>query len=222
LKFNTGRTLNDHRLTTIFTCQPGDGQAKYMKDGPMSDTLIQHTEYRHCHFGGAVYLAVEGVLWLLSASLGSAGLIPAAILVLIIGGMFIHPIALGCSRLLRMNTPHESNRLSVLNTLLALTIPLGLPLIFMATSAGREVLFFPAFTVLVGAHWLPFNYLYSMKSFFALAGILVLVGILFGFVFTQSFAICGFITGSVHIFFAVFHFFIVRHEHIDGQPGQTS
>ena len=47
----------------------------------------QHAEYRRCHKGGAVYLVVEGVLWLLSAALGAAGKVPAAMLVLLVGGL---------------------------------------------------------------------------------------------------------------------------------------
>jgi hypothetical protein len=178
----------------------------------MTDLRDQHTEYRHCHLGGAVYLSVEGILWLLSAALGAAGQIPIAMLILLIGGMFIHPIAMGCSRLLRLPSPDRSNRLPILNTWLALTIPLGLPLIFMTTSVGHPNIFFPAFAVLVGAHWLPFAYIYSMNSFLVIAGILVLVGTLFGFIFIQSFSASGFVAGGVLLLFAAIHYFMVRRE----------
>jgi len=178
----------------------------------MVDFSNAHYAYRHSHKGGVVYLAVEGFLWILSATLGAMGQIPAAMLALVIGGMFIHPLATACSRLFRMPRPDNANRLAVLNTWLALTIPLGLPLIFMATSSGRTNMFFPAFSVLVGAHWLPFTYVYSMKSFAFLGGILVSAGILFGFVFTQSFAACGFVTGGVLLVFALIHIVIVGRE----------
>lgn len=182
----------------------------------MSESTNQHLEFRSCHYGGAVYLGVEGFLWVLSATLGAAGQIPVAMLVLLIGGMFIYPIATVVSRFLKMPKPEDSNQLAILSTWIALTIPLGLPLIFMATSAGRENLFFPAFTVLVGAHWLPFAYVYSMKSFAALAVILVLAGILFGFIFTQLFAVCGFVTGGILFFFAILHYAITRRERLQG------
>jgi len=178
----------------------------------MTNFNNQHTEYRLCHLGGAVYLAVEGLLWLISALLGATGQIPASMLILLIGGMFIHPVATACSSCLKMQKPSSSNRLSVLVTWTALTIPMGLPLILMATSAGRENLFFPAFTVLVGAHWLPFSYVYSMKSFIVLAAIMVLTGTLFGFVFTQFYAVCGFAAGGFLLFFAVIHYFLINRE----------
>ena len=178
----------------------------------MTNLNDQHTQYRHCHRGGAVYLAIEGILWLASASLGAAGQIPAAMLLLLIGGMFIHPTAIAFSKLLKLPATDESNRLPILNTWIALTIPLGLPLIFMATAGGHENLFYPAFAVLVGAHWLPFAYIYSMKSFVVIAGMLVLSGVLFGFVFTGSFAACGFVAGAIHLLFAALHFSMVHRE----------
>ena len=183
-----------------------------MNEGLIAESYDQHRDYRRSHRGGSVYLAVEGVLWLFSSTLGAVGRIPISMLVLIIGGMFIHPIAVMCSRFLKLPSPAPSNRLSILNTWVALIIPLGIPLIFFATSAGRVNLFFPAFAVLVGAHWLPFTYIYSMRSFITIAGILVLVGILFGFVFTQSFSACGFVTGGVLLLFAAIHTFIVHRE----------
>lgn len=184
----------------------------YKKDGVLTNVSNQHLEFRRCHRGGAVYLAVEGLLWLLAATFGASGQVPVAMLILLIGGIFIYPIATACSRLFKMPRPGTSNRLPILSTWIALTIPLGLPLVFMATSAGREKLFFPAFTVLVGAHWLPFAFVYSMKSFVALAVVLVLVGIVFAFVLQQSFALCAFVAGGVLLLFAVIHFVVVRNE----------
>ncbi len=178
----------------------------------MSELTNQHTEYRRCHLGGAIYLAIEGCLWLLAAIFGTLGQVPAAMITLLMGGMLIHPMALGLSRIFKLSSPQESNRLPILNTWIALTIPLGLPLVFMAISSGHQNLFFPAFTVLVGAHWLPFAYIYSMKSFLALAGILVSGGILFGFIVINSFMACAFFTGGIHLLFALLHYFLVRLE----------
>lgn len=181
-------------------------------DNSIAVSYDQHGDCRRCHLGGAVYLMVEGILWCLSATFGAVGLIPVAMLLLLIGGMFIHPIATICSKLFKLPSPNKSNRLPVLITWVALTIPLGLPLLFMAVADGRTNLFFPAFATLVGAHWLPFAYVYSMKSFIVIAGLMVLTGSLFGFVFTQSFSTCGFIVGGLLLLFAIIHYVIVRRE----------
>ena len=123
----------------------------------MTESYDQHSDYRHCSRGGAVYLVVESFLWLLSATLGAFGQIPFAILLLIIGGMLIHPVSLVATRMVGLPQMSETNRLPILTTWLALVIPMGLPLVFMAVAGGQTNLFYPAFSVLIGAHWLPFT-----------------------------------------------------------------
>jgi hypothetical protein len=178
----------------------------------MTTPCDQHSEYRQCSRGASVYLIVESVLWLSSATLGAFDQIPGAMLLLIIGGMFIHPISLLASRLVGLPQLAETNRLPILNTWLALMIPLGLPLVFMAVAGNRTNLFYPAFAVLIGAHWLPFTYIYAMKSFAVLAGVFVLVGVVFGFILTKSFSACGFAVGGILLLFAVLNFVLVRRE----------
>ena len=178
----------------------------------MTESYDQHSEYRHCSRGGAVYLAVEGLLWMLSAALGAFGQISFAILFLIIGGMLIHPVALLVTRGLGLPKIVEANRLPILNTWLALMIPLGIPLVFMAVAGGRTNLFYPAFSILIGAHWLPFTYVYAMKSFAVFAGVFVLIGVFFGFMLTASFSACGFVVGGVLLAFAVINSLLVRRE----------
>ena len=178
----------------------------------MATPYDQHSEYRQCNRGASVYLTVESVLWLASATLGALDQIPFAILLLIIGGMLIHPVSLIASRLVGLPQPAGTNRLPILNTWLALMIPLGLPLVFMAVAGNRTNLFYPAFAVLIGAHWLPFIYIYAMKSFAVLAGVFVLIGVIFGFILNGSFSVCGFVVGGVLLLFAVLNFLLVRRE----------
>jgi hypothetical protein len=178
----------------------------------MNQTLNYHTDYRIASRGGAVYLFVEAVIWLLSAAFGALGNTPVAIILLIFGGMFIHPIALGVSHLLRLPKLNEKNDLPILNTWLALMIPLSLPLIFMAVAGGRTHLFYPAFAVIIGIHWLPFTYVYRMKSFTVFAGVFVATGILFGFIVSQPFAVPGFVVGAELLVFAALNSLLVRHE----------
>ena len=178
----------------------------------MTDSINHHLSYRYCNRGGAIYLLVEGFLWIVSASLGKLSQIPAAIMVLLVGGMLIHPISLLLSRLFKLPELPKNNPLPVLNTWLALMIPLAIPLVILATLDGRTNLFYPALSILIGAHWLPFTYLYKMKSFIVFAAIFVVIGIYFGFVYTSSFYICGFVVGLVHLIFAVTNFLLTRNE----------
>ncbi len=179
----------------------------------------RHSDYRYCHRGASVYLVVEGVLWLLSATLGALGRVPFAILLLIIGGMLIHPLSVAVSRMIGLPQLSETNDLPILNTWLALMIPLGLPLVFMAVAGGRTNLFYPAFSVLIGAHWLPFTYVYKMKSFAVFSGIFVGIGVLFGFVLVGRFSTCGFVVGGILLIFAVINSLLVRNEFQVTEPG---
>ena len=178
----------------------------------MNQAVDRHAAYRIANRGGAVYLFVEAVLWLLSATFGALGAMPAAIITLLFGGMFIHPIALGVSRLLKLPQLDAGNDLPMLNTWLALMIPLSLPLLFMAVAGGRTHLFYPAFAVIIGVHWLPFTYVYRMKSFALFAGVFVATGIVFGFVVTRFFALPGFIVGIELVVFGVLNLVLVRRE----------
>ncbi len=178
----------------------------------MNQTLDAHTAYRIAGRGGAVYLMVEAVLWLLSAMFGLLGQVPLAIVILMIGGMFIHPIALGVSRLLKLPKLDDGNDLPILNTWLALMIPLSLPLVFMAVAGGRTHLFYPAFAVIIGIHWLPFTYVYRMRSFAVFAGVFVATGIVFAFILPQPFAVSGFVVGGELLIFAIVNHLLVRRE----------
>jgi len=144
-----------------------------------------------------------------------------AMLILLAGGMFIHPVSMGVSRLLGLPPVDDSGGLPLLNTWLALMIPLCIPLVFMAVAGGRSHLFYPAFAVIIGAHWLPFTYLYRMNTFAVFAGVFVATGILFGFVFTGSFALPGFVVGIELVVFSVLNFVLVRRELVDMAGGDS-
>ena len=171
----------------------------------MHATPDQHTEYRNCFRGGSAYLTVEAILWLIAATVGAIDQKPAAMGIILFGGMLIHPMTLVMSRILKLPKLPEDNPLPTLNTLCALTIPLGLPLIFLVIQNHNHNLFFPAFAILIGAHWLPFIYIYRMKSFAVMAGLFIAVGIVFGFIYTESFSAAGFLSGGILLLFAILH-----------------
>ncbi len=62
--------------------------------------------------------------------------------------------------------------------------------------------FYPAFMIALGAHYLPFTFLYGMPMFAALCGVLVSAGALLGTTGAGDFATGGWITGSVLLLFA--------------------
>jgi hypothetical protein len=73
-------------------------------------------------------------------------------------------------------------------------------------------LFFPALTVIVGIHYLPFIYAYKMKTYWILAAILVVGGSWFGFMMPDNFHYCAYFTGSVLLLFAIINFYLIKKE----------
>jgi hypothetical protein len=72
--------------------------------------------------------------------------------------------------------------------------------------------FFPAFAVLVGAHYLPFIWAYKMPTFGILAGLIISVGILCAMKFSDSFPIAAYMTGTMMILFAIIHYIMINKE----------
>lgn len=159
-------------------------------------------EVRTVYLGAFSGLIVTSIIWLLSAAAGawrSAGL---AIWVLILGGTFIFPLS---QLLLKvMGKPAilgKENPFGQLAMLIAFTIPATYPLIAGATIHNTNW-FYPAFLVVVGAHYLPFIFLYGMWQFAILAGLLVGLGTVFGMYFPDNFTIGGWVGAAVYLAFA--------------------
>ena len=88
-----------------------------------------------------------------------------------------------------------------LATQIAFTVPLGL-LVALAVTGYRLEWFFPAAMVIVGAHYLPFVFLYGMRLYAALAGILALGGVSLALWGPGQFSLGAWITGLVLLTFA--------------------
>jgi len=130
------------------------------------------------HYAGAFYgQLVSGILWLVSAALGTWVTPRAAIATVVIGGMFIFPAT---TLLLRLTGPRPplsaDNSLATLGLHVALVLPLSMLVLYPIT-LFRLTLFYPALMILVGAHYLPFVFLYGMRMFWALAALLVAGGV---------------------------------------------
>jgi len=132
-------------------------------------------------------------------------------LIIIVGGTFFYPLGQLVQLLLKRPKISKENPLNALFTQISLIIPFSLPLIFMI---GKENvnLFFPALTIIVGAHFLPFVYAYKMNSYWILASLLVIVGVLFGFIISESFSYCAYFTGSILLLFAFINRQLVKKE----------
>ena len=169
-------------------------------------------EVRYVFRGGLMGQLVSGLLWLASATAASYGTPRSAMLLLVIGGFFIFPLTMVGLRLLGgpWRLPPE-NPLNALGMQAAFVLPLTLPLVAAAT-AHRLEWFYPAFMIALGAHYLPFVFLYGMRMFGALSVTLVGLGLALGRATELAFATPAWLTGGLLIGFAFLGHALVTRE----------
>ena len=159
-------------------------------------------EVRTVYLGAFSGMIVTSIIWALAAAAGTWSTKGLAILILVIGGSFIFPLS---SLLLKiMGGPaalSKENPFGQLATQVAFTIPLAYPVIWAAAQENINWVF-PAFLVIVGAHYLPFIFLYGMWQFGIIAGLLVALGTGIGWYFPESFALGGWVGAAVYLLFA--------------------
>ena len=159
-------------------------------------------DVRTTFLGGFAGQLVSAVIWFLSAGLATWYSQNTGIAVLVFGGVFIFPLTQLLLRLMghRASLPkgHAMNGLAMQ---VAFTLPLTLPLVGAAT-LYRPEWFFPAFMIALGAHYLPFIFLYGMWQFGVLAAVLFSGGLLLGLYGPPVFALGGWLTAVVLLAFA--------------------
>jgi hypothetical protein len=94
---------------------------------------------------------------------------------------------------------------------IAFTLPLSM-LLLVPVTEFRLNLFYPAFMILVGAHYLPFAFLYGMRMFIPLSAILVCGGVAIDYYIPGSFSVGGWIGGLMLFVFAWIGRAAVQHE----------
>jgi hypothetical protein len=159
-------------------------------------------EVRVVYLGAFSGLIVTSVIWFISAALGTWMSKGLAVWTLVLSGTFIFPLSqVFLKSMGRTATLSKENPFGTLAMLIAFTIPATYPLIAGAFIHNSNW-FFPAFLVVIGAHYLPFIFLYGMWQFSILAGLLVALGTVFGMYFPDNFAIGGWVGAVVYLVFA--------------------
>jgi hypothetical protein len=170
-----------------------------------------HKEIRHSYLGGFSILMLEGFFWILAGIIGNMVSYNIGILIIIVSGIFFYPLGQLFQVILRRPKISKENSLNALFTQISLIIPFSLPIVLMVT-LGNINLFFPALTIVVGAHYLPFIYAYNLKTYWILSILLVIGGSFFGFILTEYFDYCAYYTGSLLIIFAIVNRYLIKKE----------
>jgi hypothetical protein len=176
--------------------------------------LIQDAqrEVRTVFVGGFWGQLVASTIWLVSSGVGVWVSPRAAIITVVVGGFFIFPLT---QMLLRLSGGRASvaagNPLGNLGMQIAFTLPLSMFLLVPVT-AFRLNWFYPALMILVGAHYLPFTFLYGMRMFIPLCAILVGAGTIIALHFAGSFSLGGWVGGLTLFIFAWIGRAVVKRE----------
>jgi hypothetical protein len=119
---------------------------------------------------------VSGGVWSLSAAVATWYSPDAAILALVVGATFTFPITQLLFALYEATSfPPKGHPMNGLAMQVAFALPFHLPLVFAAT-AHHKYSFYPALMIALGAHYLPFIFLYGMWQFGGLAAVLIVSG----------------------------------------------
>ncbi len=171
-------------------------------------------EVRSIYWGGSVGQAVSGVIWLISAIFATWINQKTGMLILFLGGMFIFPLTQLIFHLMgKKASLSKENPYNALAMQTAFIVPLLIPVIYGATLYNSNW-YYPAFMMVVGAHYMPFMTLYGMRLFGFLAGILMVAGLMIGMYFSTSFVLGGWVTAIVLLVFAVLLGISVKKENL--------
>ena len=124
-----------------------------------------------------------------------------------LGGFFIFPLTQLLLRWMRnASALPKGHPMNALGVQVAFTLPLTLPLV-IGIAALRPAWFYPAFMIALGAHYLPFVFLYGMWQFAGLCAILVTSGITIGMYLPTPVSLGAWLTAAILFLFA----FVGRH-----------
>jgi hypothetical protein len=146
--------------------------------------------------GGFYRRLVSGVLWLLSGCFSVTVGVKSAIIALVFGGFMIFPATESLARLSGRKKLTEASTLRYLGMQVAFALPSSMLLLWPVT-LYRTNLFYPAMMILLGAHYIPFVFLYGMRLSAFLAAILIGGGVCIAMFGANTFSTGAWSTGTI-------------------------
>ncbi|HEY2460166.1 MAG TPA: hypothetical protein VGI16_05145 [Candidatus Acidoferrum sp.] len=159
-------------------------------------------EVRTSYLGGFWGQMVSGGIWLTSAALGTWSTPRSAIITLVVAGFFIYPLTVLLLRASGRRPLSPGNSLYFLGMQVAFTLPLSMLLVAPVT-AFRLNWFYPSLMVLLGAHYIPFTFLYGMRMWVPLSALLIGSGVGIALYWPFFFSTGAWVTAGLLFVFAV-------------------
>lgn len=159
-------------------------------------------DVRTVFLGGFAGQLVSSTVWFASAACMTWHSFRSGVLVLVVGGVFIFPMTMLALRLMgRPSGLPPQHPMNALGMQVAFTLPLTLPVVF-AAMLYRHSWFYPAFMIVLGAHYLPFIFMYGMWQFGALAAVLLGAGVMIAMYVPNALTLGGWLTACTLLIFA--------------------
>jgi hypothetical protein len=159
-------------------------------------------DVRTTFLGGFAGQLVAAVLWGTSAAACTWYSLYMGRMILVLGGILIFPLTQlllrGLGNASALPKGHPMNALGIQ---VAFTLPLLLPVV-IGIAALRPAWFYPAFMIILGAHYLPFVFLYGMWQFAGLCAILVTTGVVIAMYLPTPISLGAWFTAAILLVFA--------------------
>jgi hypothetical protein len=179
-------------------------------------------ESRTVYLGGFVGQLVSALIWFASAAVATFVDPVTGFWSLAIGGVAIFPLTQALLRLSgRRASLSADNPLRYLAMQIAFTVPLVLPLAG-AAALYRPGWFYPACLIIVGAHYLPFVFLYGMRTFAGLAAAMLCGGFAIGMKAPNQVVLGGWVGGILLFVFAIILLVAYKMGSAEDAPGTVA
>lgn len=169
----------------------------------MNHSLVAaQTDMRFAYCSGAAGMLASSLVWLSSAAVVLFASAQQAVWLLLLGGMFIHPLGVIFAKLSgRPGNHSKGNPLASLAYASTFWLIFSLPLAFAAAQQRLEW-FFPAMLLVIGGRYLVFSTLFGMRLYWICGLVLAGVGIVLGKMLAQPLygALAG---GLIELLFAI-------------------
>lgn len=190
------------------------GAALLGGDAPSRILADWQRAMRYAYRGASYGQFASGAIWFAAAAAATWGRAGTAVLVLAVGGMAIYPLVVLLMRLDGRTVPSpEENPLQRLGAQVALVLPLSMPALLPLLGIAGIAAFFPCMLILVGAHYLPFIFLYGMRSFLLLAALMVGSGVVIARAPTLPFATGAWVGAALLLVWATVGRWLADREH---------
>jgi hypothetical protein len=135
-------------------------------------------DMRTAYIGGATGMLSSALVWMTAGFVALYMSSQQAVWALLIGGVFIHPISILFTKVLKRSGKHNKNN-PLASLAMASTIWMILMLVLAyVVSLYRMDLFFPAVLFIIGGRFLTFSTLYGTRTYSICGGTLILAGYL--------------------------------------------